>query len=550
MARRGHLRGLSAELRRRERRRHRRPRRGAVAAAATSRDLGIDAIWFTPGTSRPSPTAATTWPTTGPSTRRFGTLDRGGGAHRRGARRWASGRSSTSSPTTCPTSTRGSRRRSPPARAPRSAPGSGSARARGADGVEHAHRLAHQLLGHHVDAHDGRGRHARRVVPAPVLRRQPDLNWDHPDVRASTRTSSGSGSTAASAGVRIDSAALLVKDAALPEVPDAAGARRASQHRPRRAPRHLSQLARDRRRLRRARASSSARSGCPTPSGSRATCARTSSTPPSTSTSWPGPGTPPRCARRSTHARGARAGRRAGDMGPVQPRRDPAGDPLRPGGQLLRVPRKRQGVPTDLDLGRRRARAAALLVAALPGSLYIYQGDELGLDEVADLPVERSRGPDVPPLRWRRPRPRRLPGAAALVGRARRRSGSARRRRRQSPGCRQPARWAALTVEAQAADPGSMLSLYRSALAHPPRRAGPARRADRAGCRRPTVCSRSSAATVRLHHQPLAATRVPARRQRACCSPARPSRTAGCRRRDGVAAARLAREPGGGARMR
>ena len=59
---------------------------------------------------------------------------------------------------------------------------------------------------------------------------------------------------------------------------------------------------------------------------------------------------------------------------------------LRPRGQLVRVPAKRRGVPTDLGLGRRRARAAALLVAALPGSLYIYQGDELGLDEVTDLP--------------------------------------------------------------------------------------------------------------------------------------------------------------------
>lgn len=32
-------------------------------------ELGVDALWFTPGTSHRSPTAATTWPTTGPSTR-------------------------------------------------------------------------------------------------------------------------------------------------------------------------------------------------------------------------------------------------------------------------------------------------------------------------------------------------------------------------------------------------------------------------------------------------------------------------------------------------
>lgn len=42
--------------------------------------------------------------------------------------------------------------------------------------------------------------------------------------------------------------------------------------------------------------------------------------------------------------------------------------------------------PADLDLGLRRARAAMLLMAALPGSFYVYQGEELGLPEVEDLP--------------------------------------------------------------------------------------------------------------------------------------------------------------------
>ena len=39
---------------------------------------------------------------------------------------------------------------------------------------------------------------------------------------------------------------------------------------------------------------------------------------------------------------------------------------------------KREGTPTDLARGTRRARAAALLAMALPGSMYIYQGEELG----------------------------------------------------------------------------------------------------------------------------------------------------------------------------
>ena len=54
---------------------------------------------------------------------------------------------------------------------------------------------------------------------------------------------------------------------------------------------------------------------------------------------------------------------------------------------------KRPGVPTDLERGTRRARAAALLTMALPGSMYVYQGEELGLPEVEDIPPERRRDP-------------------------------------------------------------------------------------------------------------------------------------------------------------
>ena len=54
-------------------------------------------------------------------------------------------------------------------------------------------------------------------------------------------------------------------------------------------------------------------------------------------------------------------------------------------------------LPVDLDLGTRRARAAALLTMALPGSVYVYQGEELGLWEVQDIPDERRQDPI-----WRR----------------------------------------------------------------------------------------------------------------------------------------------------
>jgi alpha-glucosidase len=45
------------------------------------------------------------------------------------------------------------------------------------------------------------------------------------------------------------------------------------------------------------------------------------------------------------------------------------------------------------EQGRRRARAAALLMFALPGGAYVYQGDELGLEEVEDLPDDVRQDP-------------------------------------------------------------------------------------------------------------------------------------------------------------
>ncbi|EOD59823.1 DUF3459 domain-containing protein, partial [Amycolatopsis vancoresmycina] len=47
----------------------------------------------------------------------------------------------------------------------------------------------------------------------------------------------------------------------------------------------------------------------------------------------------------------------------------------------------------DVKLGERRARAALLLVLALPGSVFLYQGEELGLPEVLDLPDEARQDP-------------------------------------------------------------------------------------------------------------------------------------------------------------
>ncbi|WP_084105210.1 glycoside hydrolase family 13 protein [Demequina sp. NBRC 110056] len=125
--------------------------------------------------------------------------------------------------------------------------------------------------------------------------------------------------------------------------------------------------------------------------------------------------------------------------------------------------RKRFGTPTDLGLGTRRARAAALLTAALPGCLYIYQGDELGLPE-ADIPREliedpmhfRSGGVDPGRDGCRVPLPWTSAGPSLGFGP----DGAA------APWLPQPTSWGSLSVAAQEGDPASMLSLYRAALAH------------------------------------------------------------------------------------
>ena len=47
----------------------------------------------------------------------------------------------------------------------------------------------------------------------------------------------------------------------------------------------------------------------------------------------------------------------------------------------------------DLRAGAQRARAATLFMLALPGSAYLYQGEELGLHEVADIPDDARQDP-------------------------------------------------------------------------------------------------------------------------------------------------------------
>jgi alpha-glucosidase len=114
----------------------------------------------------------------------------------------------------------------------------------------------------------------------------------------------------------------------------------------------------------------------------------------------------------------------------------------------------------DQALGLRRARAATLLMLALPGSAYVYQGEELGLPEHTTLPDDARQDPT-----WRR-------------------SGHTVRGR---DGCRvpipweadapsygfgpterswlpQPPHWAQYALDQQRGVPGSTYELYRDAL--------------------------------------------------------------------------------------
>ncbi|MFI6888330.1 alpha-glucosidase [Streptosporangium canum] len=112
------------------------------------------------------------------------------------------------------------------------------------------------------------------------------------------------------------------------------------------------------------------------------------------------------------------------------------------------------------ETGLRRSRAAALLTLSLPGSTYLYQGEELGLPEVLDLPEEflrdpqRLRNPDDGrdgcrvPIPWADVEPHfgfSLPGI-------------------EESWLPMPASWGPLSVQSQLRDPLSTLRLYRTAL--------------------------------------------------------------------------------------
>lgn len=113
----------------------------------------------------------------------------------------------------------------------------------------------------------------------------------------------------------------------------------------------------------------------------------------------------------------------------------------------------------DEDTGLRRARAAALMMLALPGSVYLYQGEELGLPEVHDLPFEVLQDPIWTDSRHghkgrdgcRVPIPWETTGPSFGFGEG-------------GSWLPQPNDWGSRSVEAQEGFEGSTLQLYKKAV--------------------------------------------------------------------------------------
>ena len=119
------------------------------------------------------------------------------------------------------------------------------------------------------------------------------------------------------------------------------------------------------------------------------------------------------------------------------------------------------------EVGLRRARAMAMAMLALPGTVFIYNGEELGLPDVLDLPEEVLQDPT-----WER-------SGHTERGRDRCRVPMPWSGEEPPFGFSQssetwlpmPAQWAALTVEKQSGDPDSTLSFFQRALELRKRRA-------------------------------------------------------------------------------
>ena len=128
-------------------------------------------------------------------------------------------------------------------------------------------------------------------------------------------------------------------------------------------------------------------------------------------------------------------------------------------GRLPGIGPKSAGKP-DPVIGLSRGRAATTLMLSLPGSAYLYQGEEVGLPEVTNLPDDARQDPTCfrtggetygrdgchVPLPWEADSPSYGfgPGGRSWLPR--------------------PAEWAELARDRQRGVPGSTLTFYRSLL--------------------------------------------------------------------------------------
>ncbi|MFZ9076563.1 MAG: glycoside hydrolase family 13 protein, partial [Ilumatobacteraceae bacterium] len=133
--------------------------------------------------------------------------------------------------------------------------------------------------------------------------------------------------------------------------------------------------------------------------------------------------------------------------------------PTRYGGRVVH----RQVATTEhLALGRRRARAAMYTILALPGTTYLFNGQELGLEEVIDLDdsqrqdphFRRTNGEHLGRDGCRVPMPWTRGGVSLGFGPS---TGS-------PAWLTQPTAWGELSVEAQESDPSSSLARVRKAI--------------------------------------------------------------------------------------
>ncbi|MCI1888980.1 MAG: glycoside hydrolase family 13 protein [Bifidobacterium crudilactis] len=138
------------------------------------------------------------------------------------------------------------------------------------------------------------------------------------------------------------------------------------------------------------------------------------------------------------------------------------------------------------ELGTRRARAAILMETALPGSVYIYQGEELGLFEVPNIPWDRLEDPTPfrtrgrytekgrdgcrVPLPWNsQDAPHEASwdsrfGTGASFGFSP--SDATAGSQSADPHLPQPLWYKDFAVDVEQQDPTSMLSLYKACLSH------------------------------------------------------------------------------------